>query len=59
MKELNLVSSLVGFLTIALVALKLLGVLDWSWLWVTAPIWGVFLVTAGSVVGLMVATRRR
>ena len=24
--------------------LKLCGVIDWSWWWVTAPIWGVFVV---------------
>lgn len=26
-------------LTIVLVVLKLVGVIDWSWLWVLAPIW--------------------
>lgn len=25
------------------VAAKLFGFLDWSWLWVTAPIWGTLL----------------
>ena len=28
-----------GWLTIALVALKLCGVIGWSWLWVLAPLW--------------------
>ena len=26
-------------LTIVLVVLKLVGVIDWSWLWVLAPMW--------------------
>lgn len=28
-----------GALFIAFVVLKLTGVIDWSWLWVAAPIW--------------------
>lgn len=31
-----------GLLTILFVALKLLGVISWSWLWVLVPIWGPF-----------------
>lgn len=27
------------FITLILVALKLTGVIDWSWVWVTSPIW--------------------
>ena len=29
----------VGALGILFVALKLLGIIDWSWWWVTAPLW--------------------
>lgn len=29
----------VGALTILFVALKLMGVIDWSWWWVLSPIW--------------------
>ena len=29
----------VGLLQILFIALKLLGVIDWSWLWVLSPIW--------------------
>ena len=29
-----------GALTVLFVALKLTGYIDWSWWWVTAPIWG-------------------
>lgn len=28
-----------GILLVLFVALKLLGVIDWSWWWVLAPIW--------------------
>ena len=28
-----------GMLTILFIALKLLGVIDWAWLWVLAPLW--------------------
>lgn len=31
-------------LTVLFIGLKLTGVIDWSWWWVTAPIWGWFLV---------------
>lgn len=29
----------VGLLTIVFITLKLLGVIDWGWLWVLSPIW--------------------
>ncbi|QMV43724.1 hypothetical protein [Cohnella cholangitidis] len=28
-----------GLLTILFIALKLIGVIDWSWWWVLSPIW--------------------
>ena len=28
-----------GLLAVAFIALKLTGVINWSWLWVLAPIW--------------------
>ena len=31
-----------GLLTIVFIVLKLIGVIDWSWWWVTAPAWGSF-----------------
>lgn len=31
-----------GLLGVAFVVLKLLGVIEWSWWWVTAPFWGGF-----------------
>lgn len=34
----------VGVLTIAFIILKLLGAINWSWLWVLSPIWISFLI---------------
>jgi hypothetical protein len=31
-----------GLLTIVFIVLKLCGVIEWSWWWVTFPIWGGF-----------------
>ncbi len=33
-----------GLLFIALLVLKLTGVIDWSWWWITAPLWGGFAI---------------
>lgn len=40
-----------GLLTIAFIVLKLTGVIDWSWLWVLAPIW---IPTAIAVIVLVI-----
>lgn len=37
------VSDLLG---IAVIVLKLCGVIDWHWAWVTAPIWGGILLSS-------------
>ena len=29
----------IGLLTLVFITLKLIGVIDWSWVWVLAPIW--------------------
>ena len=34
-----------GVLTIVFVVLKLIGVINWSWLWVLAPLWIEFVAT--------------
>lgn len=49
----------IGLLGILFVALKLTGVINWSWWLVTLPFWGgfVLVVVAIAVVGL-IATRR-
>jgi membrane protein YdbS with pleckstrin-like domain len=31
--------SLAGVITVVFVVLKLLGIIDWSWLWVLSPLW--------------------
>lgn len=31
-------------LLVVFVALKLTGVIDWSWLWITAPLWGCLVI---------------
>lgn len=44
--------------------LKLCGTIDWSWRWVTAPLWGVFaficavcgIALIGSLVAIMIAS---
>lgn len=35
---------------VALMVLKLCGVIDWSWWWVTAPIWGPIVIFIGFLV---------
>ena len=36
-----------GLLGVAFVVLKLTGVIDWSWWYVTAPFWGGLAIIAG------------
>ena len=36
----------VGLLTIVFITLKLTGYIDWSWVWVTSPIWITFLLVS-------------
>ena len=44
-----------GLLFIVFLVLKLVGVIDWSWWWVTAPIWGpTALVVTGLIVFIIV-----
>ena len=33
-----------GLLGVAFIVLKLLDVITWSWFWVTAPLWGGFVL---------------
>lgn len=43
-----------GMLGILFIGLKLGGIIDWSWWWVTAPLWGGFALVVAllSLVGL-------
>lgn len=38
-----------GLLAILFIGLKLGGVIDWSWWWVTAPLWGGFAFVAAFI----------
>lgn len=48
---------LLGVLGVVFIVLKLLGVITWSWLWVTAPLWigaGLWFAVMFVFVGLAV-----
>lgn len=51
-----------GGLALLFIALKLLGMIDWSWWWVLSPIWGgalfVLIAFAALVLFFWVVTRR-
>lgn len=48
--------SLSGLTFIVFLVLKLCGVIDWSWWWVTAPLWGPFaLLIAGLFIYIIIA----
>lgn len=48
--------SLSGLTFIVFLVLKLCRVIDWSWWWVTAPLWGPFaLLIAGLFIYIMIA----
>lgn len=42
----------VGVLTIVFIILKLVGVIDWSWVWVLSPIWINAILTICILIGL-------
>lgn len=51
------VIGLAGLLTIALIVLKLTGVIDWSWLWVLSPLWIVILaivIVILAIIGIII-----
>ena len=49
-----------GLLGVAFVVLKLLGFIDWSWWWVTAPFWGGFaiLIIVFGTIALVLVIRK-
>lgn len=49
----------VGELTIAFIVLKLLGVIDWSWLWVLSPIWLTTVIIVAAAIILVVIGNRK
>lgn len=47
-------TSVLGLLGVCFVVLKLCGVINWSWWWVTAPFWGgLALVAVVLLIGLL------
>lgn len=45
-----------GLLTIVFITLKLIGIINWSWVWVLAPLWiSVALVTLVVIIVLVIA----
>lgn len=46
--------SALGLLGVLFVALKLLGVISWSWWWVTAPFWGPLALALAVGVGVLI-----
>lgn len=51
--SINLGGSFAGALTIAFIVLKLVGVINWSWIWVISPLWISFIL--GLVVLIIIA----
>ena len=45
-----------GLLTIVFITLKLLGKIDWPWLWVLSPLWIVAAIVLFVVLCIIVAT---
>jgi len=45
---------ILGMTFIVFLTLKLTGYIAWSWWWVTAPIWGAFVLSVVSI--LLIAT---
>lgn len=44
-----------GALFITFLVLKLTGVINWSWWWITAPLWGGLAVVAAAGIVILVA----
>lgn len=44
-----------GVLTILFIALKLLGIINWSWIWVLSPLWIPFSIVIFSLLIILIA----
>lgn len=42
-----------GLLTILFIALKLMGYINWSWVWVLSPLWISFSIAAILLIGVV------
>lgn len=47
----------VGLLTIAFIVLKLLKVINWSWVWVLSPLWLLLVLAIVLIIIYIVANR--
>lgn len=47
-----------GLLTIVFIVLKLLGVIQWSWIWVLSPIWINIIIVIVLLALLIILDRR-
>ena len=45
---------LAGVLTIVFVVLKLVGVIDWKWIWVLCPLWINLILTVIVIIGVAI-----
>lgn len=48
-----------GLLTLVFIVLKLVGVINWSWLWVLSPIWIPTVLVCIIMIVLIIITGRR
>lgn len=46
--------SFAGVLTIVFVVLKLVGVINWSWVWVLSPIWISWIVALVIIISVVI-----
>ena len=47
-----------GLLAILFIALKLTGVITWSWLWVLAPIWITFVIVVFILISIVIIANK-
>lgn len=43
-----------GVLTLIFVVLKLVGVIDWKWVWVLSPLWISFIIWALIIIAVII-----
>lgn len=60
-KDTNTSIGLGGIVFVVFLILKLAGIVDWSWWWITAPLWLpiVLLIAIGTVAALVIKLLKR
>ena len=53
-EQVNKGIGLPGMIFLVFLTLKLLGEIDWSWWWITAPLWGSFVIAFVFIIGIVV-----